>query len=85
VLRTAPFAAAKARKHLGAALDYYPNVDAPGNIAWALYDLAMLDKKKKRRDGAKSKFGEARARGGGGAAAVGREPLLDMIDAAAGA
>jgi len=85
VLRTAPFAAAKARKHLGAALDYYPNVDAPGNIAWALYDLAMLDKKKKRRDGAKSKFGEARARARARAQSVELDPLLDMIDAAAGA
>jgi tetratricopeptide (TPR) repeat protein len=79
VLKTVSFAAGKARKHLAAALDYYRKVDAPSYIAWALYDLAMLDKKKKRLDAAKSKFDEARSL----AQSVDLEPLIDMIDAAA--
>ena len=79
VLKTVPFAAGKARKHLGAALDYYRKVDAPSFIAWALYDLAMLDKKKKHKDDAKSKFDEARSL----AQSVALDPLIDMIDAAA--
>jgi hypothetical protein len=50
-------------------------------MAWVLYDLAMLDKKKKRLDDAKSKFDEARSL----AQSVSLDPLIDMIDAAASA
>ena len=77
VLRTVPFAAGKARKHLGAALDFYRKVDAPSYIAWVLYDLARLDKKKKRNDDAKTKFEEARTL----AELVQLDPLIEMIDA----
>ena len=77
VLRTVPFAAAKARRHLGVALDYFRKVDAPSYIAWVLYDLTMLDQKKKRKDDAKSKFDEARSL----AQSVDLDPLIDMIDA----
>ncbi len=76
VLKTLPFAASKARKHLGAALDYYRKVDAPSFMAWALYDLAMLDKKKKRQDDAKIKFDEARIL----AQSVRLDHLMHMIE-----
>lgn len=79
VLKTVPFASGKARKHLGAALEYFRKVDAPSMTAWALYDLAMLDKKKKRLGDAKAKFDEARTL----AQSVELDPLIDMIDAAA--
>jgi len=80
VLKTVPFAAGKARKHLGVALDHFRKVDAPSYIAWVLYDLALLDKKKKRTHEAKAKFDEARSL----AQSVDLDPLIDMIDAAAG-
>ncbi|MBT3553499.1 MAG: AAA family ATPase [Rhodospirillaceae bacterium] len=80
VLKTVSFAAGKARKHLGAALKYHRKVDAPSFIAWGLYDLALLDKKKKRTHEAKAKFDEARSL----AQSVDLDPLIDMIDAAAG-
>ncbi len=80
VLKTLPFAASKARKHLGAALDYYRKVDAPSFMAWALYDLAMLDKKKKRQDDAKIKFDEARLL----AQSVRLDHLMHMIETQTG-
>ena len=76
VLRTVPFSAGKARKHLGAALDYYRKVDAPSFMAWALYDLALLDKKKKRHDDARARFEEARTL----SQSVRFDHLIDMID-----
>jgi tetratricopeptide (TPR) repeat protein len=76
VLKTVPFAAGKARRHLQAALDYYRKVDAPSFMAWALYDLALLDKKKNHRDAARARFDEARTL----AQSVRLDHLTDMIE-----
>ena len=78
VLKTVPFAAGKARKHLANSLNYFRKVDAPSYMAWALYDLALLDQKKKLVDAANEKFDEARNL----AKSVQLDPLIDMIDAA---
>jgi class 3 adenylate cyclase/tetratricopeptide (TPR) repeat protein len=79
VLKTAPFAARKARKHLEAALDYTRKLDAPSFTAWALYNVGRLDKKKKRGDSANARFDEARSL----AQSVALDPLVEMIDVAA--
>ncbi|MDP7603566.1 MAG: hypothetical protein QF546_06990, partial [Alphaproteobacteria bacterium] len=51
LLRTLPFSAGKARRHLGLALDFFRRVEAPSYTAWALYDLALLDQRKGRGAG----------------------------------
>jgi class 3 adenylate cyclase/tetratricopeptide (TPR) repeat protein len=79
LLRTLPFSAGKARRHLGLALDFFRRVEAPSYTAWALYDLALLDQRKGRRAEAAAKLAEA----GELAASVEALALCDMIDAAA--
>jgi tetratricopeptide (TPR) repeat protein len=79
LLRTLPVAAGKARRHLGLALDFFRRVGAPSYVAWALYDLALLDRRKGRAAEAAAGLAEAREL----AASVEALALCDMIDAAA--
>ncbi|MEE2971363.1 MAG: hypothetical protein VX741_14685 [Pseudomonadota bacterium] len=78
MLRTVPVAHAKAVRHLTAALEYYRTISAPSFIASTLFNLGLLDKKKKRMDAANAKFDEAREL----AASVDFQPLVEMIDEA---
>ena len=58
LLRTLPFSTSKARHHLGEALKFYRRINAPSYTAWCLYDLALLDLKKRRRDDAAKQLEE---------------------------
>jgi class 3 adenylate cyclase/tetratricopeptide (TPR) repeat protein len=78
VLRTAPVAAAKARRHLEAAADRCRAIDAPLYLAMSLYGLGLLDSAKKRPQEARAHLDEAREV----AASVEAETLVDKIDAA---
>ncbi|MEE9210389.1 MAG: adenylate/guanylate cyclase domain-containing protein [Kiloniellales bacterium] len=78
LLRTLPFAKAKARRCLERALDSCRALEAPSFVARCLYDLGLLDKAGKRTSAARAKFEEARAL----AAAVEATTLLAGIDAA---
>ena len=71
------FAAANARKHLGAAPEYYRKIGTPSYTGCVFYDPGLLDKKKKRKGAAKFKFDEAWRL----VQSVSLDPLTDMIDA----
>jgi hypothetical protein len=60
LMRTLPFAAAKARRHLESAAAFYREHDMPALLAWALTDLGRLHTAKKRRDQARACLDEAR-------------------------
>ena len=78
ILRTAPFAAARARRHLEAAEREYRRLDIPSHLAFVLYNLALLDSAKKRADDARARLTEARAI----AESVEATALAKKIDAA---
>ncbi len=78
ILRTAPFAAARARRHLEAAEREYRRLDIPSHLAFVLYNLALLDSAKKRADDALARLTEARAI----AESVEATALAKKIDAA---
>jgi len=59
LLVTLPRVKQLARKYLERALDYFRSIDAPSNIAWALYDLALIDIKQHSKDDAREKLTEA--------------------------
>lgn len=80
ILRTAPFAAAKARRHLQDALEIYRQLDAPSQVAESLYSLGVLARARKRHDEARAQFDEA----GRLARSVEASILADKIDAALG-
>ena len=78
VLRTVPFAKAKARRHLSLALAEARRMDAPSFAARILYDLGRLSRAQKRGPEAEAAFAEARA-----LAETAEAPaLLAKIDAA---
>lgn len=78
LLRTLPFAAAKARRHLEAAARFYRDYDMPALQAWALIDLGRLHAAKKRADDARACLDEALP-----LAQSSEEPaLVERIDAA---
>jgi predicted ATPase/class 3 adenylate cyclase len=60
LIRTLPFARAKARRHLESALDSFRRFDCPSHVARCLYDLGLLDRNEKRTAVARTKFAEAR-------------------------
>ena len=77
LLRTAPFAASMARRHLQSAVGLFKHYDMPVLESWALFDLARLDAAKKRRNEAMSTLETSRA-----LAEKGGEPgLIERIDA----
>ena len=77
LLRTLPFAAGKARRHLERAAGYFRDHDMPGVLAWSLTDLARLHAKKKRTNEARACLEEAMP-----AAHAAEEPaLVERIDA----
>lgn len=78
LLRTLPFAAAKARRHLEAAVAECRRLDAPYYLAASLTSLGRLHKAKGRPGEAKACFEEARPI----AKAVDMPALVDQIDAA---
>ena len=78
LIRTMPFAAAKARRHLEAAIDDFRRLDAPYFIAANLSNLGLLHASKGRSAEAKACFEEARSI----AAAVEAGALVNNIDAA---
>jgi hypothetical protein len=78
LLRTLPFAKAKARRYLASALDGFRADDNPSGIARCLYDLGLLDKAGKKAGAARAKFDEAREI----AASVEATNLVTDIDAA---
>ena len=78
LLRTLPFAKAKARRCLESALDGFRGFDCPSFVARCLYDLGLLDKTGKRAGEARAKFDEAREI----AASVEATNLVTDIDAA---
>ena len=78
LLRTQPFAAAKARRHLEAAMAEFRRLDAPLFIAANLHALALLHQAKGRTDKARACLEEARPI----AASVEATALLENVDAA---
>ena len=60
LIRTMPFAAAKARKHLCRSIELYRRYDAPSYVAWSLLNLGLLDAARKRMVSARAAFDEAR-------------------------
>ncbi len=60
LLRTLPFAKAKARRHLQSALDNYRTLDMPTSIARCQYVLALLDQAARKDDRARTRLMEAR-------------------------
>ena len=60
LLRTLPFAAAKAQRHLEDAERYFRDYDMPALLSWALADLGRLHAAKKRNDRARACLDEAR-------------------------
>ncbi|MFQ5973486.1 MAG: hypothetical protein ACE5Q3_14245, partial [Alphaproteobacteria bacterium] len=60
ILRTAPFAARKARRHLTDALRIFRELDAPSAAAWALMDLGLLEIARKKGGEARTHLEEAR-------------------------
>jgi hypothetical protein len=60
ILRTAPFAARKARRHLMDALRIFRELDAPSAVAWALMDLGILETARKKSSEARIHLEEAR-------------------------
>jgi hypothetical protein len=75
LLVTLPRVKQLARKYLERALDYFRSIDAPSNIAWALYDLALIDLKQHSKDAAREKLTEAY----GFAQSVEADALADKI------
>ena len=59
ILRTLPFAGKKARYHLEVLENKAREYNMPGTLAWALYGLGLLSRKKKRSGAACSYFTEA--------------------------
>ncbi len=78
LLRTLPFAKAKARRCLKSALAAFRDMDVPSYIARCLYDLGLLDKAVKRTGAARARFDEAREI----AASVEASALVADIDVA---
>jgi tetratricopeptide (TPR) repeat protein len=60
LIRTLPFAKAKARRCLDGALKSFRSFDCPLYVARCLYDLGLLDQTGKRIGAARAKFDEAR-------------------------
>jgi class 3 adenylate cyclase/tetratricopeptide (TPR) repeat protein len=60
LLRTLPFAAGKARRHLEAACGFFRNNDMPGFVAWSLLDLGRLHVARKRFEATRACLDEAR-------------------------
>ena len=76
LLRTLPFAAGKARRHLEAAAGFFGENDMPALEAWSLMDLGRLHAAKKRPADARRCLERARP-----LAEAGEEPaLIDRID-----
>jgi len=59
LLRTIPFAKAKARRYLQNALEGYRAINAPADIARCHYDLGLLDRAAKRPEQAGDNFQQA--------------------------
>ncbi len=78
LIRTLPRATALARRHLQNGLTFFRQADIPSFAAWALYDLALLERKKGREEKASELFAEARHK----AQSVEAVGLIEMIDAA---
>jgi hypothetical protein len=79
LLRTLPFAAGKARRHLEAACGFFRNNDMPGFVAWSLLDLGRLHAARKRFEATRACLDEARTL----AIAVGESSMVKKIDALA--
>ncbi len=78
ILRTAPFAARLARRHLEATEAQCRDYDIPLQLAMSLYSLGLLDTEKKQPDQARARLREAREI----ADSVEATNLVDQIDAA---
>ena len=78
ILRTVPFAARLARRHLEASEEQYRDFDIPLQLAMSLYSLGLLDTAKKQPDQARAKLREARDI----AASIDASLLCDKIDEA---
>ena len=78
LLRTIPFAATKARRHLEAAVAEFRRLDVPYFLAASLYNLGLLHEAKGKPGEAKACFEEARPI----AEAVEMTTLVEQIDAA---
>lgn len=78
LLRTAPFAARLARRHLEAALAEFRRLEIPYAVADSLFQLGLLHQAKRRTAEARARFEEARPV----AASVGGTHLCERIDAA---
>ncbi len=81
LLKTLPFAAGKARRHLEEAGAFFRAYDMPALLSWSLMDLGRLQLAKKQYDKARVSLDEARS-----SAEAAEEPaLIQRIDALAGA
>jgi hypothetical protein len=78
ILRTAPFAARLARRHLEAAVQECRRLDIPSGLAGALFHLGLLHQAKRRMGEARACLDEARAV----AASAGAAALCERTDAA---
>jgi hypothetical protein len=77
LLKTLPFAAGKARRHLEAAGAFFREYDMPALLSWSLMDLGRLQLAKKQYDKARASLDEARS-----SAETAEEPsLIQRIDA----
>ena len=76
LLRTIPFAASKAQRHLEDAERYFRAYDMPAFLSWTLADLGRLHAAKKRNDRARACLDEARPL----AESVEQPVLVERID-----